>query len=125
MDVEGGMEVEDVIVYMMQKMIYKKVALIDYNQKYQEADLALSRQLIACIYTPSGKLMPLIDVVRMKQDQTDTIRRRVVNQDPTHVSKKMVETLQSWLVSYNKNYIASNVSSFFISACPKTDMKKI
>ena len=57
---------EDVIVYMMQKMIYKKVALIDYDQKYQEADLAyISSRQIALIAT--GKLMPRIEVVRMKK----------------------------------------------------------
>ena len=91
-DAKAVSEVEDMVVYMMQKMIYKNPALIDYDQKYQEAELASSQQLIACIYVANNKLMPLVDVVQFKHDRAVNIRGRVVNQEATHVSvQQMIE----------------------------------
>ena len=91
-DAEAVSEVEDMVVYMMQKMIYKNPALIEYDQKYQEAELASSQQLIACIYVANNKLMPLVDVVQLKHDRAVNIRGRVVNQESTHVSvQQMIE----------------------------------
>ena len=91
-DAEAVSEVEDMVVYMMQKMIYKNPALIDYDQKYQEAELASSQQLIACIYVANNKLMPLVDVVQLKHDRAVNIRGRVVNKEATHVSvQQMIE----------------------------------
>ena len=91
-DAEAVSEVEDMVVYMMQKMIYKNSALVEYDQKYQEAELASSQQLIDCIYVANNKLMPLVDVVQFKHDRAVNIRGRVVNQKATHVSvQQMIE----------------------------------
>ena len=79
-DAEAASEMEDMIVYMMQTMIYKNPALIKYNKKYQEKEAASSQQLIACIYVANNKLMPLVDVVQLKHDRAVNIRGRVVNQ---------------------------------------------
>ena len=91
-DAEAVSEVEDMVVYMMQKMIYKYSALVEYDQKYQEAELASSQQWIACIYVANNKLMSLVDVVQLKHDRAVNIRGRVVNQEATHVSvQQMIE----------------------------------
>ena len=85
-DAEAESEVEDMVVYMMQKMFYKNHALIEYDQMYQEAELASSQQLIACTYVDNNKLVPLVDVVQLKHDRAVNIWGRVVNQEATHVS---------------------------------------
>ena len=107
-------------------MIYKNVALIVYNQKYQEADLASSRQLIASICISSGKLMPLIDIVQMKQDLAGTIRRKVVNKNqlmyPHHTDSA---TLSNRFSAFFHNKIQSIKANIMIdtSIPPLTELR--
>lgn len=89
----------DVIINIMSRIVSRNGIDDDFDLTFNQAGAATTRDLIATIYCSAKRLLPLIDIEKLKYDHAEQIRQRVSNND--YGSVRIQQMIENYTVMSN------------------------